>query len=40
MQTGRIVAEGSIEDLRNLDLMREAYLGGARGSEPGARPPP
>jgi branched-chain amino acid transport system ATP-binding protein len=40
MHTGRIVAEGSIEELRNLALMREIYLGGARGAEAGARPPP
>jgi branched-chain amino acid transport system ATP-binding protein len=40
MQTGRIVAEGSIEELRNLDLMRETYLGGGRGAEAGARPAP
>jgi branched-chain amino acid transport system ATP-binding protein len=40
MQTGRIVAEGSIEELRNLDLMRETYLGTARRAEAGAPPPP
>jgi branched-chain amino acid transport system ATP-binding protein len=41
MQTGRIVAEGSIEELRNLDLMRETYLGGAKGAaKAGARPAP
>ena len=41
MQTGRIVARGSIDELRNFDLMREAYLGdrqGARAAEGGARP--
>ena len=27
VQTGRIVAEGQIEELRNFDLMRETYLG-------------
>jgi branched-chain amino acid transport system ATP-binding protein len=27
MQTGRIVAHGPIEQLRNFDLMRETYLG-------------
>ena len=27
VQTGRIVAEGPIEELRNFELMREAYLG-------------
>jgi branched-chain amino acid transport system ATP-binding protein len=27
MQTGRIVAHGPIAELRNLDLMRETYLG-------------
>ncbi len=43
MQTGRIVAQGPIEELRNLDLIRETYLGdrqGRRGSEGGARPAP
>ena len=27
MQNGRIVAEGAIEELRSLDLVRETYLG-------------
>jgi branched-chain amino acid transport system ATP-binding protein len=35
MQTGRIVAEGPIEELRNLDLMRETYLGDPRGRRSG-----
>jgi branched-chain amino acid transport system ATP-binding protein len=30
MQTGRIVAQGSIDELRNFDLMRETYLGDPR----------
>jgi branched-chain amino acid transport system ATP-binding protein len=43
MQTGRIVAQGRIEQLRNLDLVRETYLGdreGPRNAEGGARPSP
>jgi branched-chain amino acid transport system ATP-binding protein len=43
MQTGRIVAQGRIEQLRNLDLVRETYLGdreGRRNAEGGARPSP
>jgi branched-chain amino acid transport system ATP-binding protein len=31
MQTGRIVAEGLIEQLRDLDLVRETYLGDRHG---------
>ncbi len=31
MQNGRIVAEGAIEDLRTLDLVRETYLGNRQG---------
>jgi branched-chain amino acid transport system ATP-binding protein len=31
MQTGRIIAEGTIEKLRNLDLVRETYLGDRQG---------
>jgi branched-chain amino acid transport system ATP-binding protein len=31
MQTGRIVAEGLIERLRDLDLVRETYLGDRHG---------
>ena len=31
MQNGRIVAEGAIEELRSLDLVRETYLGNRRG---------
>jgi len=41
MQTGRIVAEGPIEEMQNLDLMRETYLGdrqGRRDVEGEARP--
>ena len=41
VQTGRIVAEGQIEELRNFDLMRETYLGdrpGSKAPEHGARP--
>ena len=41
IQTGRIVAQGPIEQLRNFDLMREAYLGDRKGSqaaERGAQP--
>jgi branched-chain amino acid transport system ATP-binding protein len=41
MQNGRIVAEGAIEDLRSLDLVRETYLGNrGRPRSPGgfARP--
>jgi branched-chain amino acid transport system ATP-binding protein len=30
MQTGQIVAAGPITELRNLELMRQAYLGDAR----------
>jgi branched-chain amino acid transport system ATP-binding protein len=43
MQTGRIVAQGPIEELRNFDLMRETYLGdrqGRRSAEGGAQPAP
>ncbi len=43
MQTGRIVAQGPIEELRNFDLMRETYLGdrqGRRSAEGGERPAP
>jgi branched-chain amino acid transport system ATP-binding protein len=43
MQTGRIVAQGRIEQLRHLDLVRETYLGdreGRRNAEGGARPSP
>jgi branched-chain amino acid transport system ATP-binding protein len=41
MQTGRIVAQGPIADLRNFDLMRETYLGdrqGGKAADGGARP--
>jgi branched-chain amino acid transport system ATP-binding protein len=41
IQTGRIVAEGSIEELRNFDLMRQTYLGAPRlrqDAEGGMRP--
>jgi branched-chain amino acid transport system ATP-binding protein len=41
VQTGRIVAEGPIEELRNFDLMRETYLGdrqGGKTADGGARP--
>lgn len=41
IQTGRIIAQGPIEDLRNFDLMRETYLGNRqdrRNAESGARP--
>jgi branched-chain amino acid transport system ATP-binding protein len=41
IQTGRIVAQGPIEELRNFDLMRETYLGNRPGhiaTEGGARP--
>jgi branched-chain amino acid transport system ATP-binding protein len=31
MQNGRIVASGAIEELRNLDLVRETYLGNRQG---------
>jgi branched-chain amino acid transport system ATP-binding protein len=31
MQNGRIVAEGAIEELRSLDLVRETYLGNRQG---------
>ncbi len=31
MQTGRVVAQGPIAELRDLELMREAYLGGGQG---------
>jgi branched-chain amino acid transport system ATP-binding protein len=31
MQNGRIVAEGAIEELRGLDLVRETYLGNRQG---------
>lgn len=37
MQTGRIVATGTINDLKASGLMRELYLG-TGGSEPAARP--
>ena len=43
MQTGRIVAQGPIEELRNFDLMRETYLGdrqGRQSAEGGAPPAP
>jgi branched-chain amino acid transport system ATP-binding protein len=42
MQTGRIVAQGPIADLRNFDLMRETYLGDrqARNGAEGGAPPP
>jgi branched-chain amino acid transport system ATP-binding protein len=43
MQTGRIVAHGPIEQLRNFDLMRETYLGErehGRNAEGDARPTP
>jgi branched-chain amino acid transport system ATP-binding protein len=30
MQTGQIVASGPIDELRDLQLMREAYLGDSR----------
>jgi branched-chain amino acid transport system ATP-binding protein len=43
MQTGRIVAHGPIEQLRNLDLMRETYLGERerrRNAQGEARPTP
>ena len=43
IQTGRIVAQGPIEELRNFDLMRETYLGdrqGRRSVESGAQPAP
>jgi branched-chain amino acid transport system ATP-binding protein len=41
MQTGRIVAQGPIAELRDLDLMREAYLGGgARAGGDGDPPAP
>jgi branched-chain amino acid transport system ATP-binding protein len=33
VQTGRIVAKGPIEELRNFDLMRETYLGDRRGGK-------
>jgi len=33
VQTGRIVAEGPIEELRNFDLMRETYLGDRQGGK-------
>ena len=32
MQNGRIVAEGAIEELRSLDLVRETYLGNRQGA--------
>jgi branched-chain amino acid transport system ATP-binding protein len=35
MQTGRIVAQGPIAELRDLELMREAYLGDRRARPPG-----
>jgi branched-chain amino acid transport system ATP-binding protein len=41
VQTGRIVAEGPIEELRNFDLMRETYLGdrlGGKTADGEARP--
>ncbi|HZZ61633.1 MAG TPA: ABC transporter ATP-binding protein [Roseiarcus sp.] len=41
IQTGRIIAQGPIEDLRNFDLMRETYLGNRqdrRNADGGARP--
>jgi branched-chain amino acid transport system ATP-binding protein len=31
MQTGRIVSQGPIEQLRNLDLVRETYLSDRQG---------
>jgi branched-chain amino acid transport system ATP-binding protein len=31
MQNGRIVAEGAIEELRSLDLVRKTYLGNRQG---------
>ena len=31
VQTGRIVAEGPIEELRNIELVRETYLGNHQG---------
>ena len=43
MQTGRIIAQGPIEELRNFDLMRETYLGdrqGRQGAKDGVRPAP
>ena len=43
VQTGRIVAEGPIEELRNFELMRETYLGDktyGKQAEGGARPTP
>jgi branched-chain amino acid transport system ATP-binding protein len=43
MQTGRIVAQGPIEELRNFDLMRETYLGdrqSRRSAEGGAQSAP
>lgn len=41
IQTGRIIAEGSIEELRNFDLMHQTYLGAPRlrqDAEGGMRP--
>jgi branched-chain amino acid transport system ATP-binding protein len=42
MKTGRIVAQGPIEELRSLDLMRETYLGDRRprsSTEDAVQPP-
>jgi branched-chain amino acid transport system ATP-binding protein len=33
IQTGRIIAQGPIEELRNFDLMRETYLGNRQGRQ-------
>jgi branched-chain amino acid transport system ATP-binding protein len=40
IQTGRIVAEGPIEELRNFELMREAYLGEKSRAAAGTSPRP
>ncbi len=37
MQTGQIVASGAIEDLRDLQLVRDAYLGDMAGAAPAAK---
>ncbi len=36
MQIGRIIAEGPIEELRNLDVVRETYLGDRQAPRGGA----
>jgi branched-chain amino acid transport system ATP-binding protein len=34
LESGRVVAEGTAEQLSRVDVLRDAYLGGARGAEP------